>query len=287
MLESWCVRKERSRLWRVARHLDAVSLTCDEEDAGPLVPEDFLVPETRAARHFLGFYSAAGIEYALRAYGVWERMERAASSGRLVVRFLDASSRLERLQVLDADRGDLVGEIRAGFWWRGERQWLYVDWILSQRPGEPFDPRRPKLPGQEHPGGGIGLELMEIVLIMGQRLRCDGVIGRPSHFHNAVLYRPHFRFEDPASEGFYRAVVDAWQASGMSLGEASWAVLEGRLLDAGGGVVKWEPSPMLAPLVPGAELEDDAWEQAASRRHGETKLVLLPRAATPDAGVSP
>lgn len=276
LLAEWHHRKERSRLWRIARRLDTVALTTDEDDDDPLVPEDFLVPESRASNHFLGYYSSPGIEYALRAYGLWERMEDAAPSGRLEVHVLDTRERLQRFRVVDAEDGALVGELRAGFEWRNQRQWLYVDWILSQRPGAEFPIERPPLPGQEHPGGGIGRELMEVVLLIGHRLHCDGLVGRPAYFHNAVLYQIHFGFEDPASEGLYRAIRAAWMASGLSLGEASWAVLNGRLRDADDQVVRWDPAIMLAPLVPAAEFETPAWQEEAARRRRSLDLRIVP-----------
>ncbi len=268
-------RQERSRLWRIARRLDTVALTAGDDDDDPLVPEDFLVPESRAGSHFLGFYSEPGIEYGLKAYGIWERMEDAAPSGRLEVQILDTCDRLQRLRVVDAGDGELVGELRAGFEWRDQRQWLYVDWILSQRPGAPFPPERPPLPGQEHPGGGIGRELMEVVLIMGHRLHCEGLVGRPAYFHNAVLYRIHFGFAEAAAEGRYRAIRDAWEASGLSLGEASWAILNGRLLDPDGQEVRWDPAIMLAPLVPAAEFETEEWEEEAERRRRELSFRIV------------
>jgi hypothetical protein len=276
LLSVWHHRQDRSRLWRIARRLDTAALTIDEGDDGPLVPDDFLVPESRAGSHFLGFYSPSGIEYALRAYGIWGRMEDAAPSGQLEVQVLDTCERLQRLRVVDAAEGSLVGELRAGFEWRDQRQWLYVDWILSQRPGAAFPPERPALPGQEHPGGGIGRELMEIVLLMGHRLHCDGLIGRPAYFHNAVLYQIHFGFEDPANEALYRAVRAAWMASGLTLGQASWAVLDGRLRDQDDNVVRWNPAIMLAPLVPAAEFETAAWKEEGMRLRRTHDLRILP-----------
>ena len=280
LLADWHLRQERSRLWRIARRLDTAALTIDDDD-GPLVPDDFLVPESRAGSHFLGFYSPSGIEYALRAYGIWERMQAAAPSGRLVVQVLDTCDRLQRLRVVDADEGALVGELRAGFEWRDQRQWLYVDWILSQRPGADFPPDRPALPGQEHPGGGIGRELMEIVLLMGHRLHCDGLVGRPAYFHNAVLYQVHFGFEDPAAEALYRATRAAWKASGLSLGEASWAVLNGRLRDREGRVVRWDPAIMLAPLIPAAEFETPGWKEEGVRLRRTHELRIVPEGVDP------
>ena len=259
LLDEWRHARHRSELWRISRRLNTSSLR--DDDSEELVPEDFLRPESRASRLFLGYYSASGIEYGLREYGVWGQI--AANAGCPPrVELHDTGERLQRIRIVD-EQDRVHAEIRAALEWRRGGQWLYVDWILSQNPAATFAPDRPRLPDQEHPGAGIGRDLMEIVLIMGHRLRCEGVAGRPAHFHNAVLYRMHFRFEDPALEGRCLAAMRAMERAEIGLAEASWAVERGRLKRRWDDLpVAWCPKAMLAPLVPSAEFQTDAWQQA-------------------------
>ena len=96
------------------------------------------------------------------------------------------------------------------------------------------------------------------------------------YIHNAVLYQVHFGFADPLAEGRYRAIRDAWKASGLSLGAASWAILDGRLRDGDGDPVRWDPAIMLAPLVPAAEFETQDWQERAERHRRTLDLRIVP-----------
>ena len=108
-------------------------------------------------------------------------------------------------------------------------------------------------------------------------------MGIPWHFHNAFFYRLHFRFEEPERAGFYRAVKKAWRRSDLNLADASRAVAEGGLRRVEDGeVLRWEPRIMLAPLVPGAEFQDDGWEDAAERAYRSFDLEIVP-VPKPDA----
>ncbi len=281
LFRKWKQQTDRSHLWRISRHLSESRLRLAEDDSLALVPDYFLRPEARGSGLFLGFYSDGGVEYALREYGLWHLMVEQSTSGELAVEIRDTSERFHRLRISDAQTGAVHTEIRAGLEPREDGTWLYVDWILSQRPGAVFAPERPALPGQEHPGSGHSREILELLLIMGGRLDCAGVMGRPSHFHNGVMYRVHFRFGDPVLEGRFAAIRDAQRDAGLSLSEASWAIERGALREDD-DVVRWEPGLVLAPLVPDAEFEDAAWEATVDEaRKGARLRFDLPRVEEP------
>jgi hypothetical protein len=274
LFQEWKQQADRSHLWRISRRLSKSRLRHEDDDE-LFVPDYFLRPEARGGALFLGFYSGEGIEYALREYGLWDLMVGQSTSGELVVAVQDTAERFHRLLISDARTGGVHTEIRASLEQREDGVWLYVNWILSQRPGAEFAAERPALPGQDHPGGGHGREILELLLIMGHRLGCVGVMGRPSHFHNAVMYRVHFRFEDPVVEGRFAAIRDAQRKAGLSLAAASWAIERGALRQ-GDEVVAWDPGLVLAPLVREAEFQDAAWLSAVdqARRGAQWRFDL-------------
>lgn len=273
----WQRSQERSRLWRISRRLDPASLVADDVGDDELfIPEDFLRAEQREASHFLGYYSRAGLRHALREYGLWERFEQLCE-GEPTLEIADTTEAFHRLRLCDLAGGPPLVEVRAGLHRHRGLRWLYIDWMLLQHPGRDFSEQRPRLPGQDHPGLRAGHAIMEILLIMAHRLECDGVMGRPARFHNAWMYRGHFRFEDPLQEGLMRATLRAMGEAGLGLAEAAWAIEDGRLREQHGDEpVIWEPGRILAPLHPSAEYQDPTWEQQVQGELKRRQLYFKP-----------
>ena len=280
MLEELGHAVQRSRLWRIADDLDVARLHRVEDD-GPLDP-DLLMEDVahRAAPLFLGHYSAAGLRYALTRYGLWSRLEERAQ-GAIDIQLTGVGESIETLRLRD-DSGGLLVELRAGLLSgdvdgegglpETERPWLSIEWLSLQDPHREFPPHRAKLPGQDHPGLGVGREVMELLLIMGWRLGCAGLLGHPAWFHNAVMYRIHYRFLDPAEEGRMRALLRAWRESGLGLGEFSWAVDEGRVIGPE-GPLSWRPGLVVAPLTAEGEFQNDDWD-ASVKEASQVEFVV-------------
>lgn len=279
---------ERMRMWRIAERLNVARLhRPDDEESFSL---DDLVgsPEARGGRVFLGVYSEAGLVYAFKQYGIWRRVVDIARD-EPVLRVEGTGETVQSIHITDGPGGPEMVEVRASLRYGPDPDdsvdhdlpgpetvpWLHVQWLKLQHPYRRFPPDRPRLPGQDHPGLGIGREAMELMLISGWRLGCLGVVSFPAWFHNAVLYRIHYRFVDPVEEGRFLALVDAWRTAGTSLSQASFDMNEGRVRDAEGGEVRWHPGPMVAPLDERAELEyDDAWLEAVAEAHREASYVF-------------
>ena len=279
---------ERMRMWRIAERLDAARLhRLDEQE--PFALDDLLgSPEARAGRVFLGVYSEAGLLYAFKQYGIWQHVVD-VSQDEPVLRIEGTGETVQSIRITDGPGGPEIVEVRASLRYGfgaddsvnhdlpGPRNvpWLHVEWLKLQHPYKPFPPERARLPGQDHPGLGIGREAMEMMLISGWRLGCLGVVSFPAWFHNAVLYRIHYRFVDPVEEGRFLALVDAWLTAGISLSQASFDVDEGRVRDPEGREVYWHPGPMVAPLDERAELEhDNDWLEAVAEAHDEASYVF-------------
>ena len=285
---------QRSRLWRVAERLDAVRLhTVDEDfswDPNALVG----APEDRAGRLFLGVYSEAGLIYALRSYGLWSKLESVARD-EPVLTVLGTGESVQQFTIRDGAEGPLLVDVKAGLRYGSDgdpdktqdlpgprdKRWFAMEWLTLQNPYVEFPPERPALPGQDHPGLGSGREVMELMLISAWRLGCLGIAASPAWFHNAVMYRVHFRFVDPEEEGRFLSMLDAWEAAGTSLAQASRDMQAGKVLDDDGQPVQWRPGPIVAPLAPEADLEQDpTWSERVAEAKAASSFTF-PAGASP------
>ena len=272
---------ERSRLWTVADGLEPSLLHSIEDE---MLSADALVgaPETRAGRLLLGTYSEAGIAYALKGYGIWDEL-RERVGAEPVVRIGGAGEQTQTLQLRAPEGGPVYVELRLALVPAprpagrplSERSWVSIEWFNLQDPRRAFTAERPALPGQAHPGLGKGRQVMELLLILGWRIGAGGLTGHPAWFHNAVMYRVHFRFIDPVEEGRMLALLAAWERSGLSLHDASHALHGGRVRDAGGVEFAWRPGLMGAPLLRAAEFEDDAWKRQVAIAESEARFRFI------------
>jgi hypothetical protein len=211
---------------------------------------------------FMGYYGVAGVEAALERYGILKQLQ-ARGIERVKVVFDLSDTYVHTLRIHDAAAAEpvdgLLSELRVRrlrhaeepglreVTERLEGDFLLVEWLMLQNPHARFTQARPRLPGQEHPGLGIGPEVFELIQIMAERLGLNGVIQHPMHFHNATLAGLRSQFVDPTVEGRLRALIR--DLRGLRLSEASWAVDEGAVIDgATGAPVAWEGREQLFPL---------------------------------------
>jgi hypothetical protein len=126
---------------------------------------------------------------------------------------------------------------------------LVVEWLSLQDPRAVFTRERPRLPGQTHPGLGLGRQLYSRVLGWAAAWGKDGLVNVPAFFHNAKFYAPPFAFLSPGEQGRFEALCR--DLVGHPIAEASAALEAGRVLDvATGEPVTWSPGDMLAALSP-------------------------------------
>ena len=126
---------------------------------------------------------------------------------------------------------------------------LVVEWLSLQDPRAVFTRERPRLPGQTHPGLGLGRQLYGRVLGWAASWGKDGLVNVPAFFHNAKFYAPPFAFLSAAEQGRFEALCR--DLGDRPVAEASAALEAGRVLDvATGEPVTWSPGDMLAALSP-------------------------------------
>jgi acetoin utilization deacetylase AcuC-like enzyme len=256
--ERLALRRFRS-LGRALRHAetvdDGLAFSLTEEDLAGLLPGPARPPR------FLGYFSRHGVELFLERAGVLPQLR---ARGFRTLRVALDGREGQTLRILSEDRPDeLLVELRA------ERsrsavtgmEVVAVEWLLLQNPREPFSERRPRLPGQQHPGLGLLRDFMGWLVAVCEAHRLDGVFFVAAHYHIAMQSRRLVRPLHPGDEARLRATAAALQ--GVPLPEATAAVEEGRIVDGvTGRPVEWRPvatvlpvSERLLALVSGPEYE--------------------------------
>ena len=153
---------------------------------------------------------------------------------------------------------------------------LSLEWLLLQNPRATFSNQRP-LPGQAYPGLGLLGDVASLLILICDRLRLDGLIFVPSHFHLAVKGKKYLRFIDPVDEAWFRAVYEA--VEDLPLAEGSTAVAEGRVVDlASGKATRWHPMSMVLPISDRLHdlVEGEAYESAVTQAAEGLSFELAP-----------
>lgn len=122
---------------------------------------------------------------------------------------------------------------------------LVAEWVLLQSPEKQFTASRPALPGQKHPGLGMGRAVVDFFLLLARGLRAAGIIEHPEFYHAAVMYSRTFRFLHPAAEGAFLALRR--DLAELTFADAAWAVHRG-LVREGRRTVRWIPEEQVMPL---------------------------------------
>jgi acetoin utilization deacetylase AcuC-like enzyme len=257
--------------------------TADDGLAFSLTEEDLvgLMPGLAGPPRFLGYFSRHGVELLLERAGVLPQL-RARGFRTLRVDVEGRDGQGQTLRILSEDgRDELLVELRA------ERsraavagmEVIAVDWLLLQNPREAFSDRRPRLPGQQHPGLGLLRDFMGWLMVVCEAHGLDGVFFVAAHYHIAMQSRRLVRPLHPADEARLRAIAAALE--GVPLAEATSAVEEGRLVDDAGRPVEWHPVATVLPVSARlhALVSGPGYEETVSREAAGLGLRLVPREA--------
>jgi hypothetical protein len=266
------------RLGRDLRYAESVDdglpFTLSEEDLAGLMP-GALGPS-----RFLGYFSRHGVELLLEHAGILAQL-RARGFRTLRVDLNAREGQGHTLRILSEDRPDeLLVELRAD---RSRSavpgmEVVSVDWLLLQNPRESFSERRPRLPGQQHPGLGLLRDFMGWLVAVCELHALDGVFFVAAHYHVAMQSRRLVRPLHPAAEARLRAITAALEE--VPLPEATVAVEQGRVVDARTGeAVRWEPVATVLPVSPrlAERVSGPAYEQAVAEESARLDYRLRER----------
>ena len=244
------LRLDLERYRQVYNHLSKEELQRDSAplDQGELFGEMF--HRRHRERRVLGFYTTEGIVHGFERYGL---MELLRNRGFDPVVDIDTTDPVEhRLTIRDPEWGVLVellaGRERLDIPGAPEAELLSINWLLMQDPSRSFPSGRAPLPNQEHPGLGLFTHFGYLLGLTAKRIGCEGLVNRPSLYHNGHLYGRRSSFVDPLAQGRLRALER--DLAYLSLSQASRAVSEGQVVAADGSRFEWSPSPQVLALTP-------------------------------------
>lgn len=235
-------------------------------ESGELTIDSF-IPARGSAHLILCTFGENEIRLALRHFGIRERLKELGYADvdiRLdstdvdnqklsfygVVEQKVSSSRIHR-HVTDKPLGEIImreTKLRPaapGFVAPREFSFLIVQWIRMQNPCLLCPPLE-MLPGQDHPGLGVGKRIVELLTSLAKIRGHDGLVNRPEFLHNAVLYSRSFNYLDPTVAGRLRALQR--DLPDLSLRQLSWAVERGLVLENSGNLFfRWYQSEQIWP----------------------------------------
>lgn len=216
---------------------------------------------------WLGFYTEEGLWDGLDRYGLWDLFaEIGYPTTRLEIQADDPDEHLLRIWstasgsehepllelvarrdvIVPADElSDRLGRDPIGV--------LNIEWLQLQRPDGEFSEARPPLPGQRHPGLGIGREILELLRQATKRLGLEGLVTVPSYFHNAYFYSAEFQYMDPREHGLFLSLCrDVLPRTYASVAAGSWAITQKMVVEASHDdkPFEWFHDVMLAPISP-------------------------------------
>lgn len=237
-------------------------LTLDMSD------DDLLNELAKAPRDdlFLGRYSVEEIETRLKNHGVTEKL-RAQGFPAPEVEIRTDEVHTHRMYVYSGGRDYehvlIELRLREGVFAPKEQflpgvelgplSMILVDWLMLQNPKREFDPNRPQLPKQRHPGLGLLADLIPMVIEVVEESGRGGVLDVPEHYHGALFYSPWFRFFNPTMEGKFRAMRR--DLAGQPLHLISRAIEQDCLVnESAGGYESWKPGEQILPIC--RELKD-------------------------------
>lgn len=155
------------------------------------------------------------------------------------------------------ESGELVGEIlmREGVFTPkeqyisevtiGSKNLLFVEWLCLQNPLRKFNPNFLPLPGQRHPGLGVGRKVADLLERACRRVGADGLLNFPEFFHNAYLYIERYHFYNPRKEAEFIAIKR--DLCELSFVEIAWAVFSECVYYDHGKLYRWRPEALMWP----------------------------------------
>lgn len=208
---------------------------------------------------FLGKYSLSEVSAVLRKRNFFKEAQK---RGLWPLAFhMDASEApLQRFQIYhkkrDPDRLIVDLKIREGTFrpkatlpedLSGSRfRFLTMEWLTLQNPLQEFSGDHTPLPGQKHPGLGMGKKVLDLFVYLARVSRLDGLLASPAYFHNALLFTRYFSFINPRKQAEVLAIRKTF--SHVPFKQLAWIVHLECLREEKSGPYVWEAEEQVFPL---------------------------------------
>ncbi len=205
----------------------------------------------RSDERFLDFYTKNGIRLVLKRYGIVNLL-REKGFNEIDVKIGKREDGSDYLVVFEPPfrKDKFIGELvvrKTSF--KEIFPVLKIEWLCLQNIKSDFTEKKPKLPGQNFPGLGLGREALQLIMLMAIRLKFHALLNNPQHFHNAYIYSVAFYFDDPEDFGRLKALERLMNSENMTLAQFACAMEEGRVFKEGEDKpYKWEPAMQILPL---------------------------------------
>jgi len=128
-----------------------------------------------------------------------------------------------------------------------------IEWMLMQDPLKNFSDKRAQLPGQRHPGLGVGRNMIELLIYLAETHNRDGLLNVPEHFNNAIIYlQKDFFFINPACQAFFFGLIYDLRQPLLERGlvSVSWAIAQKCVKDKYGQPLDWKPEEQICATSP-------------------------------------
>lgn len=218
------------------------------------ISEDFFFnPDQRGSGLFLGKYTLAEIDLALKSFRIYTYLKkygfypvqihldsRDPFRQRLILYYkeLRPSNILAEL-VVQKKILDFAVDFSNHF----SLPFLSIEWLLLQNPSGQFTWEKPRLPGQNYPGLGIGKKILTALSLVCRDLQCAGLLNFPDYFHNAAMYARRFHFLSPVTEGLVKK-LSKQLVQKFGLSTIAWAI-ERSCIYCNHKIFKWNAEPQI------------------------------------------
>jgi hypothetical protein len=250
------------KIWRIAKRFHKTNLKQPTISSLDLKESDLFQLDIgkRGGDFFLGYYSQEGVKLALEKYGFYAELKnRGFNNVKTVIDTTDLYKHKIAVYNEGKKQHNLLIElvVRKSFFklnlpFKHKHNGkcfhtLTIDWLSMQNPNAEFTVRRPRLPGQKHPGLGMSIMAVELLMITCWRLKLAALVNFPGHYHNAFLYSKIFYYLDPAAQAKYLAIKKAFNS--FPLDKLSWGIDWGCVKDLNKNeIFTWIISEQIVPV---------------------------------------
>ncbi len=127
-----------------------------------------------------------------------------------------------------------------------ECNFLFLEWLTLQNPLLNFSGEKSPLPGQKHPGLGLGKKVVDIFIHLARITHKDGIIAFPAYFHNALLFSRYLYFINPEKAGEIQAIRETFPD--VTFKQLAWVVHLDCMRDSEGKKYEWKAEEEVYPL---------------------------------------